>query len=310
MFVCYNIAMLKNIKNTPTYQALNLNSNLTSTYLFYSSDKVFNDNIALSFAKSIMCQSSNACGHCSACSQFDSKTNPDLVILDQDSIKVEDVNNLMSKLSTKPLSYSHKVFVILNADKVNEIAQNKLLKSLEEPNGYNIFILTTTKMDKILPTVLSRLKKIFVPKLSDADKQILAKENAIISRFYGKDITLTEIMNSEETSYLDTLNTIKNIFTNLNTTADIPKVVNNIKSIDKTIFFSTMQDIFLDIIKGGNKYSSEISSPITAKFTTKALIKCVPLIDDSYKKQMSNVNFNYILDNLLFNILKEKFLCR
>lgn len=303
--------MIKSIKDTSLYKALNLSNNLTNTYLFYSSDKVLNDEIALNFAKSLMCENSCACDNCPACSQFNSKTNPDLHILDQDSIKVEDVNLLMSKLSTKPLSFKHKVFVILNADKINEIAQNKLLKSLEEPNEHNIFILTTTKTDKLLPTVLSRLKKIYVPKLSVQDKRVIANDISMnISNFINKDVTLTEIFNSDNPTQIDTINTIKAIFENLNTTADIPRVVNEIKNVDKALFLPLMQDIFLDVLKGNGKYDANIVRPIENKFTSKAIIKCIPLIEDAYKKQMSNVNFIYILDNLLFNILKEKFLCR
>lgn len=302
---------MKSILSTPLYKELNLMSNLTSTYLFYSNDRVLNDEIALLFAKSLMCEQNNACDICPACAQFDSKTNPDLYIIDQDSVKVDDVNNLISKLATKPISYKHKIFVILNADRINEIAQNKLLKSLEEPNTHTIFILTTTKMDKILPTVLSRLKKIFVPKLSRVDKAMLAQDIKFdISSYMNIDITLTEILRSQDSMYMDTVASIKYIFEQLNTTADIPRVVSSIKIADKTLFLSCMQDIFLDVLRAGGKYGADVVTTIKNKFNNKAIIKCIPLIENAYKQQMSNVNINYILDNLLFNILKEKFLCK
>ncbi|MCQ2565206.1 MAG: hypothetical protein MJ152_05070, partial [Clostridia bacterium] len=57
------------------------------------------------------------------------------------------------------------------------------------------------------------------------------------------------------------------------------------------------------------KFTEEIIAPIRFKFSDTALLKCLPLIEDAYKKQTSNVNFTYILDNLLFNILKERYLC-
>ena len=71
-----------------------------------------------------------------------------------------------------------------------------------------------------------------------------------------------------------------------------------------------MQDVFLDVLKSGGKYPVDITTTIKNKFPQKAIIKCIPLIENAYKQQMSNVNINYILDNLLFNILKEKFLCK
>ena len=45
-------------------------------------------------------------------------------------------------------------------------------------------------------------------------------------------------------------------------------------------------------------------------FSTKALVNCLPHIEKAYRMHCSNVVFSYILDNLLFNILKEKFLCK
>ena len=49
--------------------------------------------IALNFAKSILCENNSACNNCFGCKQFDSNSHPDLTIINQDSIKVEDVSD-------------------------------------------------------------------------------------------------------------------------------------------------------------------------------------------------------------------------
>ena len=168
--------MINCIKNTTSYTSLNLSKEFFHAYLFYSNDKELNNNLALSFAKSFVCEFNNACNSCSGCKQFIASTHPDIMILNQSAIKVEDANNIISKLNTKPIYSKYKVFVVLNAENINEIAQNKLLKSIEEPSSSSIFIFTSTKTDKLLPTVISRLHKVYVPMLSDNDKILVAKE--------------------------------------------------------------------------------------------------------------------------------------
>lgn len=306
--------MIKSIKNTSAYKTV-VGKKDFHAYLFYSIDSELNNNIALAYAKSLVCLNNSACENCASCKQFNSSSHPDVYILNQPSIKVEDVAKLMDKLNTKPISASKKVFVILNAENINEIAQNKLLKSLEEPNEQNVFILSTTKTDKLLPTVMSRLHKVYVPKLNSYDKELISSElneqNVDILKYSETDFTLTEIINFETNGeYKNTLANIEYLFSHLKTTADIPSVVSSLNSLNKDLFLPLLQEVFLSCLNDEKKFDKSLTMLIDVMFSKKALRKCLPLINDAYKKQMSNVNFNYILDNLLFNILKEKFLCK
>ncbi len=307
--------MIETIKDTNLYKSLNLGKNSHHAYLFSSLDQELNNNIALSFAKTLFCENKNACGNCFSCKQFNSNSHPDFILINQKSIKVEDANNLIDKLSTLPIASPHKVFVILNADSINEIAQNKLLKSLEEPNARNIFILTTSKIDKLLPTILSRLHKVSIPKISNHDIQIISSElkqnNINIEKYNLTDLSLTEMLNFETNeNYLKTLNSIKYIFENLKSSQDIPKVSSSIPEYDKNLFLPILQSLFLSCINDKPFVNNDLTLIVKSNYPTKALIKCLTHIEDSYKKQMSNVNLAYIIDNLLFNILKEKFLCK
>ncbi|MBQ3047781.1 MAG: AAA family ATPase, partial [Clostridia bacterium] len=168
--------MIKSIKDTSSYTNLNLNKEQFHAYLLYSNDTELNNEIALCFANAIVCEKHSCCGTCNSCKQFMAQTHPDVFIVNQPSIKVEDANNLISKLSTLPVYNSKKVFIILNAENINEIAQNKLLKSIEEPSNNVLFIFTTTKTDKLLPTIMSRLHKVYIPKLTTEDNILIAKE--------------------------------------------------------------------------------------------------------------------------------------
>lgn len=307
--------MINCIKNTDTYNSLNLSKQKFHAYLFYSNDKELNNNVALTFAKSLICTNYSICNTCKECKQFDALTHPDVILINQDSIKVEDANSIISKQSTLPVSASCKVFIVLNAENINELAQNKLLKSIEEPNPSNVFIFTTTKTDKLLPTILSRLNKLFVPTLSSQDKILIAKElkeNGIdIFKHINSVLSLTEMLNMESNKlYASTIQSIHKMLTELKTTQDIPKVVTGLGEVDKNLFLPLLQNIFLCALNNENKFSTELLTLVKFNFSNKAILKCLPLIEEAYKKQMANVNFSYILDNLLFNILKEKFLCK
>lgn len=302
--------MLKCIVNTSSYRTLSFGRELSHAYLFYSNDQALNNEIALSFAKSILCENGSACGKCNSCMQFESSSHPDFYILDDKSIKVEDVSKLMDKMATLPVYSNHKVFVVLNFENVNERAQNKMLKSLEEPNPSNIFIVTSTKLDKLLPTVLSRLSKVHVPTLSERDKLSVIDEykskNVNLSSFKNFD-TLTNMLTFTDEKTNNTLQAITKIFDNLNNSSSIPQIVSSLGDVDKDEFFPLMQDMFMCVIKQTNQFEKKDVASIALRFSPSVLARCLPLIDDAYKKLKSNVNFYYILDNLLFNILKEKY---
>lgn len=311
----YNKIMINSIKNTSVYKSLFSNKERFHSYLFFSADKELNNNVALCFAKQIVCENETNCGVCSSCKQFDSLSHPDVHIVDQQSVKVEDINIAISKINTMPINSKYKVFVFLNAENINEIAQNKLLKSIEEPTSHSIFIFTTTKTDKLLPTILSRVNKNFVQNLNNEDKIMLAKslkEQGIdIFKYIETDFNLTEMLNySTNSNFANTINTISTMLTSLKTSQDIPKVVSNIKEFDKTLFLPLLQEVFLSSLNNTNKFDKALVAYIKLNYSEKAISKCVNLINEAYKKQMANVNFTYILDNLLFNMLKEKFLCK
>ena len=70
-----------------------------------------------------------------------------------------------------------------------------------------------------------------------------------------------------------------------------------------------MQKIFLSVINNQNIFDEHLENLIKQTIPIKALINSLNFIENAHKKQMSNVNLSYILDNLLFNILTlaEKF---
>jgi len=94
-----------------------------------------------------------------------------LPLVKNDILSVEDIRSLRRDASVKPYEGRKKVAVIVAADRMNTAAANALLKTLEEPPGSLMLILTATRSRRLLPTILSRCQPVFLPRLAEADVQ-------------------------------------------------------------------------------------------------------------------------------------------
>jgi len=79
---------------------------------------------------------------------------------DGKSIKINQIRDMQSDVAIKPIKSDRKIYVILDADKMNEQAQNCILKTLEEPPLYTSIFLITAFPEKLIDTVNSRVKKV------------------------------------------------------------------------------------------------------------------------------------------------------
>lgn len=113
------------------------------------------------FSATLQCeeQGTTPCGKCKSCLQASSSNHPDIikVIHEKASISVDDIRmQLNTDIDIKPYSSKYKIYIIDEADKMTEQAQNALLKTIEEPPAYAIIMLLVTNKDKLLQTILSR----------------------------------------------------------------------------------------------------------------------------------------------------------
>ena len=125
-----------------------------------SSGKEF---IAKVFAKALQCEEGGIepCGKCHSCKQAESGNQPDIIFVTHEkpnSFGVEDIRTQINQdIVIKPYSSKYKIYIMNEAEKMTVQAQNALLKTLEEPPAYAVFILLTTNVEAMLPTILSRL---------------------------------------------------------------------------------------------------------------------------------------------------------
>jgi DNA polymerase-3 subunit delta' len=150
---------------------------------------------ALELAKTLFCADPtghDACGVCIHCRQIAARTHPDLVMLrpegDSATIKIEAVRDLIAKANLRPFQARCKVFVIQQAECMNDVAQNALLKTLEEPQGKAYFILITAHPDMLLETIRSRTQTLnFRPLETEEawDEEAAQLRNEVISYALG-----------------------------------------------------------------------------------------------------------------------------
>jgi DNA polymerase-3 subunit delta' len=135
-----------------------------------SSGKEFIANV---FAAALQCEAKDGrpCQECRSCKQASSKNHPDIIRVTHEkpnTISVDDIREQVnSDVAIKPYSGSYKIYLIPEAEKMSQQAQNAILKTLEEPPAYAVFILMTTNVNAFLPTIVSRCVVLNMKPVSD-----------------------------------------------------------------------------------------------------------------------------------------------
>lgn len=99
------------------------------------------------------------CGRCAACRKVFGGNHPDVITIDdpeKKTVSVDLIRRLQADVYIRPNEGRHKVYLLPRAQDLTDNAQNALLKLIEEPPSYAVFLLLTDNTDKLLPTVRSR----------------------------------------------------------------------------------------------------------------------------------------------------------
>ncbi len=121
-------------------------------------------------AKSFLCeQQTKPCGFCSSCTAFEAKSHPDVWLLQDegDSISVDTARLLYEHTHQKPSrAQGCRVVLIEHFDRATIAAQQSLLKIFEEPFVKTAFVLTAKNIERVLPTIKSRMALLNIPPVS------------------------------------------------------------------------------------------------------------------------------------------------
>ena len=149
-------------------------NHLAHAYLFCGPRGVGKTTCARIFAKTINClaptSEHDACNQCESCVAFNEQRSFNIHELDAASNNsVEDIRSLIDQVRIPPQIGKYSVYIIDEVHMLSQGAFNALLKTLEEPPSYAIFILATTEKHKVLPTILSRCQVYDFSRITVAD---------------------------------------------------------------------------------------------------------------------------------------------
>ncbi len=154
-------------------------------YLFCGTRGTGKTTIAKLFAKTVNCEQQvdgNPCGVCASCKAIAAGASMNVIEIDAASNNgVENIREIVDEVSYSPAEGKYKVYIIDEVHMLSIGAFNALLKTLEEPPSYCIFILATTEVQKIPITILSRcqrydFKRITIDTITDRLEELMETE--------------------------------------------------------------------------------------------------------------------------------------
>lgn len=131
---------------------------LSHAYLFEGDDAQTMKQVAINFAKLILCQTDSQCE-----TKVSTYNHPDFMYISttENAIKKEQVEQLVRHMNQLPIESTNKVYIIEDFEKLTVQGENSILKFLEEPPDNTIAILLSTKPEQILDTIHSRCQHVY-----------------------------------------------------------------------------------------------------------------------------------------------------
>lgn len=269
----------------------------------------------------IFCNAKSACMECPECRKVLDGNHPDLFTVNYagEKIKVQEVKNMISSVSIKPLS-GVKAYFVHRADLMTPDAQNKLLKTLEEPpEGVTIF-LGVANESGILDTVKSRCRKIYIDVFDretvynaltalGCDAESASVAAACCEGQLGKARSIA-FSPEYKRRYSDALSLLEM----LKRSADIlsAEAIPSFRE-DESGFLRILSVAIRDVIaaKEGSPlfFDARTSARIEAianEFSLRALALAATAVNKAQEKLSYGVNSVAVEDSLLFNILEVR----
>lgn len=315
------------LKGTQAYKFIlsDLKVGLGHAYAIISSDDDVVEEFFTLIAASAYCENDNsACFGCAECRKILHGNNADVFHINEkrDKIKVDDISKMLSSVYIKSLS-GRKLYFIHRADLMNVQAQNKLLKTLEEPpEGVTIF-LGVANESAMLDTIKSRSRSIHLDLFDE--KTIY---DTMLSLGYNEDMSTVAAACCEgmlgkarkiaaSPKYAATFNSALDTLKSLGRSSDIVSLDSLIVNQDNIGEFLDVLSIIIRDILVVQKDEGMILSKhaygdivtLAESYSPLALSKILALINDTRRQLSLNVNALSAVDNLLFSILEVRHKC-
>ena len=221
--------------------------------IFCGSRGVGKTSLARIFAKTINCnelRDKKVCVKCSICNEIDENKSLDVIEIDAASNNgVDQIREIIESSNYSSINCPYKVFIVDEVHMLSKAAFNALLKTLEEPNKNTVFILATTEVEKIPPTILSRCQMINFKTLSKSSlihnlENICNKEKISID-----EDSLSLIADESRGSVRDSLGVLEQLMTSLNKSIIISDARKILGATSDQILFEISKNLLESNIK-------------------------------------------------------------
>lgn len=297
---------------------------ISHAYLIECADKFLLNQYAMLMVKELYCENKDfPCDNCISCQKIDHGNMVDLKCYPKDkSFVVDDILEIVVDVIQRPIDMDFKVYILNNFDCATVQAQNKILKTLEEPPKNVVFILTCSNTNLVLQTILSRVKRINEPLCDISTASEYLKSQNIKNAESIAYVSNGNIDNCFKLSSSGTGDKIVDLafetLLGLKSSADVLRYSSKIVALKKD--FSFFVDTLISILRDSvviNKHEiitfidklSDVQK-ISKIYSAEAVGKIVTNLCEIYNKLEFNCNLVAVVDQMLLNILEVKFLCQ
>lgn len=289
------------VKNQPIFTRIlnninNYNKNIQA-YMLVGSSKQDLIESALLLSKVLACPNKyeSNCKKCNICKRIDDNLYGELKIINpvNKTIKKEEIEGLKDEFSTREIEGKRQVYIINDAEVLNVSSANSILKFLEEPDGDVVAIFTTTNLDMVIKTIVSRCQVIKLNNSSNLGIDIVKMYSSLDE---DEIYNVIEFIKKIEKKYALAVQSVKN--------DDLMQFNNREKLTSMlNVMILYYKDCLNYKILGSTKYFDKNEVKLVADLYDSSIInKKITFILENLSKLEYNVNCTIFLMNLVIGI--------
>jgi len=318
-------------KQIKVLQSAMAKDRIPHAHLFYGAEGVGKKTVAEAFAKALNCKSGrdslDACDACSSCLKIDHGNHPDVITIKAQgqSIIIQEIRELQEQMKFSPFEGGKRIFIVVDADRMNIVSANAILKTLEEPSASNILVLLTSRPHQLPATVLSRcqhlrfnpLRRETVASFLEEKSSLDHKSAHLIALSSGGSIGKARAMYDE--SYLTTRATVLDIIARIKT-KDPLKLLSALNDFGQErkdimerlgILMTGYRDALVYKETGDrdsliNQDYIDIIKSVAESEAGRDIVRCIRAVDWAFHTLSQNANKQLTLEVMMFTLSRYR----